>query len=155
MATLQCNNMHDVRKVILSFESLIFKSSEPVRIRKITPESGSYDCNYDTDIRRDKMSLICLLNELMGIFGKTSRSWLIQNEIEECLISVQFYRDMIFRGRCPSYESYQDKLRSYLEEDVAFLKANLTQRQYKSVICSMGDSKMPKTKKEFLVLILK
>ncbi len=149
-----CHTMNDMRHTILSFEKIIFKSKQPVKIEKIIPDSCRYDCSYDTDVRRNDVSLICLLNELMASFGKTSECWLMQNEIEEYLTSPDFYRDMIFKNRCPSYDDFSARLKSQLEKEISFLKENLTDARYKSVCRSMG-KELPKTMKLFYNLVEK
>lgn len=141
--------LNEIRNIILKFENLIFKSARPVKLRKIMPDSYGYDCKYDDRIRKADGIYICLLNELMLIYGRNSRCWEVMNEIEAKLTSSELYRDMIFEGRFIPLEKYLSDLKYHASEEIKFLEKSLTSEDYKSSLSSMPKNKLPLTKEKY------
>ena len=149
MSKNACGDLAEMRTHLLSLERILFKPSHPVAMEKVNSFSQQYDCKYDARIRNKSSTLVCLLNELMYIFGRESAAWELINQIEETLASPKLYRDMIFKGECPSGESYLQEFRKLVTKEIDFLSRELSSSDYDAALHSIGNSELPSTKENF------
>ena len=144
-----CENLCEIRDRIISLEHILFCATGPVSIEKLDCNSHHYNCAYDLQVRRRYSLLVNLLGRFMEGLNETSMAAQILENIETSLASAEFYRQIIFDGKCPLHDEYKNKFRFFLIHEIEFLKLRLNQEDYRNEVESICENEFPETKEEF------
>ena len=147
------SDIASLRNQVLALENFLFRSPGPIKISKITVDSDDYDCAYESKIRKRELNLICALEELMRLRRRRSNAWSLLNELENHLMSPEFYRSIIFGRRGVPEVRLFSKFKKSVFSEASYLKENLTADEYKTVIKSLSGQDLPDEKDEFILAL--
>jgi len=129
-------NFGDIAKVqeyIIALESILFYSQKNCFIdcSKLSEDSNSYDPEYDSSIRRSELNLLYLLDEIISKkMLRDSGVISIINEIENAILSPEFYRDLILSKPTESFVDKTKDLNKKILEYVKYVSREISDKEY-------------------------
>lgn len=153
-------NLPFIQKYISEIDEIYFKLPPEQNIypdlSKLDLDSFWYDKKYEQTARRTELDLIYILEEIClenGFGSKNAFDAL--NEIQKCLFSPFFYRELISGHISKIIETELGLLLNKINESLSFVEHEIDEDDYKEAIDDIGTISTPSDKDSFLKEIKK
>lgn len=145
-------NLNYIQQYIKAYEGIFFNAEYlPIDCTKINSNYSTYDCAYDSKVRRKDISLIIFMDEVLLDLeiGDFSTSHILY-ALEENLYTPDFYRGFIFNESAHDFSQHFAMLCIGIDKNMALFKKNVGVERYNEMAAAFSINDIPPTKEKFI-----